>query len=126
MDKQERTTDDLASRSADFRARRDALRATMGGEERIARQHERGRLTIRERIDALIDPGSFAELGTFAHSERPEVRDSTPGDGKVGGLATIDGRPVVVLGDDFTVLHGSTAFVGARKMARAPTAGSWR
>jgi acetyl-CoA carboxylase carboxyltransferase component len=118
MDDQHGPADDLASRSAAFRARRDALRANMGGEDRIARQHARGRLTIRERIDALVDPGSFAELGTFAHSEQPEARDATPGDGKVGGLATVDGRPVVVLGDDFTVLHGSTAFVGARKMAR--------
>ena len=50
--------------------------------DRIARQHDRGRLTIRERIDKLLDPGSFREIGTFAVSEMHEVRDRTPGDGQ--------------------------------------------
>ncbi|MFN0095439.1 MAG: acyl-CoA carboxylase subunit beta [Dehalococcoidia bacterium] len=117
MDEQTKT-ETLAGLSARFRARREKLQAEMGGPSRIDRVHARGRLTIRERIDRLADPGSFVEMGTFARSERPEDLATTPGDGKVGGFATVAGRPVCVMGDDHTVLHGTTAFIGARKMAR--------
>ena len=70
----------------DLLARRRRLREEMGSSDRIERQHAKGRLTIRERIDRLLDEGSFMEVGTFARSERREVRDSTPGDGKIGGM----------------------------------------
>jgi acetyl-CoA carboxylase carboxyltransferase component len=100
-------------------ARRDRIRDQMGGLERIERQHARGRLTMRERIDALLDPGSFFELGTFARSERPEARDISPGDGKISGLGTIDGRPVSVSGDDVTVFHGSSSVVGQKRKHKA-------
>jgi acetyl-CoA carboxylase carboxyltransferase component len=103
----------------EMKARRGRIRAEMGGLEKIERQHARGRQTIRERIDALLDEGSFFEFGTFAHSERPEAAAMSPGDGKVSGLGRIDGRPVSVAGDDVTVFHGSTAFVGAKRTQKA-------
>lgn len=101
-----------------FRERRERVRSELGGPERVARIHARGGRTVRERIDALVDPGSFEEVGTFAVSATPADRASTPGDGKIGGHATIDGRPVSVAGDDITVKRGSSSLVGSRKLAR--------
>lgn len=107
--------DELA---ADLAERAEKIRTEMGGVERIARIHERGGHTIRERIDALVDPGSFRELGRFARSADPADRENTPGDGKIGGHARLDGRPVVVFGDDITVRQGSSSLVSMRKEDR--------
>ncbi len=101
-----------------FRRTAERIRAEMGGVDKIDRLHQRGRATIRERIDAILDPGSFREIGTFAFSKRETDRDDTPGDGKIGGWGTIDGRPVLVYGDDVTVRQGSSALVGMRKTRR--------
>jgi methylmalonyl-CoA decarboxylase subunit alpha len=101
-----------------FRARRDAVRSDMGGRERIERLHARGERTIREHIDALLDPGSFEEVGTFVRSARPEDFDSTPGDGKVGGHGLIEGRPVTVAGDDITVKRGSSSKMGSTRLTK--------
>lgn len=84
--------------------RRRALAYRMGGEERVRDQHERGKLTVRERIDALVDEGSFLERGVLAGSaeyEGTELKDfrSSP---FVMGLAEIDGRTIAVGGGDFT------------------------
>lgn len=115
-------TDDSAKDSldpvADLQARTTKIRTQMGGLDKIARVHARGGHTVRERIDALVDAGSFREIGTFTRSKRPEDHDVTPGDGKIGGHATIDGRPVVLWGDDVTVMQGSSSLVGARKEER--------
>lgn len=105
----------LRDLTEEMKARRERIRAEMGGADKIARQHARGRLTMRERIDRLLDPDSFFEIGTFTRSERPEVADRSPGDGKIGGLGDIDGRPVAVCGDDATVFHGSSSVVGGRR-----------
>ncbi len=94
------------------------IRAEMGGSEKLARMRETGDKTIREHIQGLLDPGSFRELGTFARSLRPEMRDATPGDGKIGGHGTVAGRPIAVFGDDITVLRGSSSEVGTRKEHR--------
>ena len=102
----------------DLHLRRQKVVSDMGSPERIARQHAKGRLTIRERLDRLFDDGSFREIGTFAVSEQENVRDRTPGDGKIGGWGTIDGRPATAAGDDVTVLHGSSSVVGGRRMKR--------
>ena len=102
----------------DLLDRRDTIRGEMGSLDRIERQHGRGRYTIRERIDQMLDPGSFSEIGTFARSERPAVRETTPGDGKIGGWGRVDGRPVAVSGDDVTVLHGSSSVVGGKRTRR--------
>src|SRR5438105_11904965 len=82
----------------------------LGGAERVKRQHNAGKLTIRERIDALVDPTSFHEIGAIAgrarYDEQGNLVELTPSN-NVFGRATIDGRPVVVAGDDFTVRGGS-------------------
>lgn len=90
--------------------RRQALAAEGGGPERVARQHAGGRLTVRERIAALVDPGSFYEIGELAgavrYNDAGEIESYTPTN-CVMGRALIDARPVVVTGDDFTVRGGS-------------------
>jgi methylmalonyl-CoA decarboxylase subunit alpha len=102
----------------ELRERRDRIRAEMGGADRIARLHARGERTIREHLDALLDPGSFDEVGTFVRSLRAEDHDDTPGDGKIGGHGTIDGRAVTVAGDDITVKRGSSSPMGSRRLGR--------
>ena len=96
--------------------RRAAL--AQGGEAAVARQHERGRLTIRERIDGLVDASSFREIGALAGSaERDDtgtVREFTPAN-FVLGTGRIDGRICVVGGEDFTISGGSPSPAGLRK-----------
>jgi acetyl-CoA carboxylase carboxyltransferase component len=91
-------------------AEREALARTLGGPDRVARQHAGGRLTVRERIDRLLDPGSFHEVGAIAGKAEygPDQRIAafTPAN-CVFGRGTVDGRPVVVAGDDFTLRGGS-------------------
>ncbi|HXU87250.1 MAG TPA: carboxyl transferase domain-containing protein, partial [Methylomirabilota bacterium] len=86
--------------------RREALAEELGGPERVKRQHDGGRLTIRERIDALVDPGTFHELGKIAgkasYDRDNNLTAFTPSN-FIFGRARVDGRPVVVGGDDFTV-----------------------
>lgn len=108
----------MSDSTQDLKERAAKIRNDMGGADRIARMHEEGRPTIRDHIDALLDDGSFRELGTFSRSLRPEDRLSTPGDGKIGGEGTIDGRAVAVAGDDVTVKRGSSSIVGSRKTSR--------
>ena len=90
--------------------RREDFARQMGGPERVKRQHDGGRLTIRERIDALLDRDSFHEIGAIAgkatYDARNELSELTPSN-CVFGRGTIDGRTVVVVGDDFTVRGGS-------------------
>src|SRR5919108_231082 len=90
--------------------RREAFAEQLGGPERVKRQHDGGRLTIRERIDRLVDAGSFHELGKIAgrakYDAANDLVDLTPSN-FVFGRARVDGRPVVVGGDDFTVRGGS-------------------
>ncbi len=95
---------------AELRARL-ALARQMGGAERVARQHDGGRLTVRERIDRMLDAGSFHEIGAIAGkaSYAPDARGITgfmPAN-CVFGRGTVDGRPVVIAGDDFTLRGGS-------------------
>lgn len=79
----------------------------MGGAERVARRRARGRLTARERIDLLLDPDSFFEVGMYTHAPEPEWADRTPGDGVICGYGKIEGRTVAVSATDATVLGGS-------------------
>jgi acetyl-CoA carboxylase carboxyltransferase component len=79
----------------------------MGGAERLARQHAKGRLDARQRIGRLCDRGSFAEVGALVGSAHPGGAPAVPADALVGGAARIDGRPVVVLAEDFSVQGGS-------------------
>jgi acetyl-CoA carboxylase carboxyltransferase component len=92
-------------------AERQRIAREMGGPERIARQHAGGRLTVRERIDRLLDPGSFLEIGSIAGKATYDASQRVmtgfmPANG-IFGRGTIDGRLVVAFGDDFTVRGGS-------------------
>jgi acetyl-CoA carboxylase carboxyltransferase component len=92
-----------------------------GGEERIARQHEQEKLTARERLDLLIDEGTFTELGIHAgihYSVRGLEGKQAPADGVITGYGKVDGRMVAVCAYDFTVMAGSMGMTGETKVAR--------
>ena len=90
-----------------------------GGQARIDQQHERGKLTARERLDLLLDPGSFTELDAFVTSRSAAFGlKSVLGDGVVTGHGTIDGRLVFVFSQDFTVYGGSLAEAYAEKICK--------
>ncbi len=97
------------------RRRRTAL--AMGGPEKLARRKGLpGVLDARERLAALLDAESFNESGLLATSNRPEMRERSPADGKIGGFGRIDGRDVAVLSNDFTVLGASSSVVNGKKI----------
>jgi acetyl-CoA carboxylase carboxyltransferase component len=129
------TTDDRpAGVSADTLVARPSLRSLAedleqrraqaklgGGEEKIARQHEQGKLTARERLALLIDEGTFTELGIHGRphfSQKAMEGKDAPADGVVTGWGNVDGRPVAVAAYDFTVMAGSMGMTGEVKMAR--------
>src|SRR3954447_3591269 len=91
-------------------ARRTELARRMGGEERVARQHANGRLTVRERIERLFDPGTFRETGALAgtgtYGDDGQLTDFRPAN-MVVGQGRIAGRRAIVQGDDFTVRGGA-------------------
>ncbi len=96
----------------------------MGGPEKVARQQQRGKKTVRERIAALVDSDSFDEIGQLAsHHGAPgraqSLDEITAADGVVVGLARIDGRPACIVGEDFTIMGGSYGIVHGRKKQRA-------
>jgi propionyl-CoA carboxylase beta chain len=106
------------------RARLDELDAAAergGGEERVARQHEAGKLTARERLELLLDPGSFVEIGKLrtheSHAFGMEAQ-RIPGDGVVTGHGRVEGRQVFVFAQDFTVFGGSLSAACARKICQ--------
>src|SRR5207344_585562 len=90
--------------------RRQEMTKRMGGADKVKRQHDGGRLTVRERIDRLVDQGSFREIGSIAgkaeYDGRNDLVDLMPANA-VMGRAKIDGRHIAVTGDDFTVRGGS-------------------
>lgn len=89
---------------------RERMARALGGADKVKRQHDAGKLTIRERIDGLVDRASFHEVGAIAgraeYDSEGRLKQLTPSN-CVLGRAQIDGRPVVVVGDDFTVRGGS-------------------
>jgi propionyl-CoA carboxylase beta chain len=110
----------LEKRIQDLEALREK-RLEGGGAERIERQHAEGKLTAHERIDLLLDRGSFLELDPFVvHRSRDFGMERTriPGDGVVCGAGTIDGRPVYVFAQDFTVFGGSLSESNADKICK--------
>ena len=95
--------------------------AHAGTEKAMARQHERGKLLARERLDLLLDPGSFVELDRFVRHRETEfgMDDNRPwGDAVVTGYGTVFGRPVCVFSQDFTVFGGSLSEVFAEKVCK--------
>ena len=104
----------------DLRERRAAARLG-GGEERIERQHAAGKLTARERVDRLLDAGTFTEIGIHAgvhHSVRGLEGREAPADGVITGYGLVDGRHVAVCAYDFTVMAGSMGTTGEHKVSR--------
>ncbi len=104
----------------DLHARRAAIKLG-GGEEKIARQHEQGKLTARERIALLIDDGTFTELGIHGRphfSQRAMEGKEAPADGVITGYGKIDGRLAAVCAYDFTVMAGSMGMTGEIKVTR--------
>src|SRR5262245_56069569 len=92
-----------------------------GGERRIATQHERGKLTARERIELLLDKGSFEEFDMFVEHRSIEFgmeKSKVPGDGVVTGWGTVNGRKIFVFAKDFTVFGGSLSETHAQKVTK--------
>ncbi|MGB9669475.1 MAG: acyl-CoA carboxylase subunit beta, partial [Anaerolineales bacterium] len=92
-----------------------------GGLQRIQKQHEKGKLTARERIDLLLDMGTFNELEPFITNQPDEIgliQEEYLGDGVVTGYGQINGRTVYVYAQDFTVLGGTLSMMQSRKICR--------
>ena len=89
-----------------------------GGPERVKQQHSKGRITARERIDRLLDPGTFIEFGLLACSDVPGMEDKTPADGWIMGYGLVNGRQIGIIANDFTVLGASNARVNTKKAAQ--------
>lgn len=93
-----------------------------GGVERIEKQHKRGKLTARERLEVLLDEGTFVEINTLLQSHQREISLPTPhhlGDGVVVGYGKIDGRWIFVAAEDFTVVGGTLGEYHSRKIIAA-------
>ena len=109
--------DDILS---ELEARRDGARLG-GGQKRIDAQHAKGKLTARERLDLLLDEGSFEEYDMFVAHRTTDFgmdKQKFPGDGVVTGWGTINGRMVYVFSQDFTVLGGSVSETHAQKICK--------
>src|SRR5436309_7237684 len=101
-------------------ARRERARQG-GGEARIEAQHKKGKLTARERIELLLDPGSFEEWDMFVEHRSQDfgmAGQKIPGDGVVTGYGTVNGRLVFVFSQDFTVFGGSLSEAHAEKICK--------
>src|ERR1700729_880509 len=104
----------------DLRARRERIKLG-GGPEKVAAQHAQEKLTARERIELLIDAGTFVELGIHGRphfSQRAMDGREAPADGVVTGYGKIDGRLAAVVAYDFTVMAGSMGMTGELKVTR--------
>ena len=110
----------MASISEQLEARRDKARLG-GGQERINAQHARGKLTARERLEVLLDSGSFEEYDMYKTHRCVDfgmAEKQIPGDGVVTGWGTINGRPVYLYSQDFTVFGGSLSETHAEKICK--------
>ncbi len=111
----------LEERSRDKLRRKREEALIGGGKERLAAQHQKGKLSARERLEILLDAGSFEEIGAFVTHRSREFgleKQRIPGDGVVTGRGTIGGRPVFVFSQDFTVFGGSLSEMHAQKITR--------
>ncbi len=110
----------MDKRIEDLQERRKVILAA-GGEKKIAKRHEQGKMTARERILALLDPQSFVELDAFVEHRCTNfdmAAIKAPGEGVVTGYGTIDGRLVYVFAQDFTVIGGSLGEMHAKKICK--------
>ena len=104
----------------DLKARQDKIKLG-GGVKRIEKQHAGGKLTARERIEKLLDPGTFVELDQFVRHRCTNFgmeKEEAPGEGVVTGYGTVDGRLVYVFAQDFTVVGGSLGEMHAAKICK--------
>jgi acetyl-CoA carboxylase carboxyltransferase component len=102
----------------DLKERRDRALG-MGGPDRVERQHSLGKLTVRERLDLLVDAGTWVEYGMLADHMDPGLGDRyLAADGAVTGVGDIDGRPVAIAAYDFTVMAGSMGVTSEFKISR--------
>ena len=108
MDK--KTLDELEARRAAGRR--------MGGPDRLERLAKQNKLDARTRLDILLDPGSFSELGVLGRSPHPDLHDRTPADGLIAGKGTIDGRLVYVCSEDASVVGGTRGRTAEAKISR--------
>ncbi|MBN1370248.1 MAG: methylmalonyl-CoA carboxyltransferase, partial [Dehalococcoidaceae bacterium] len=109
------------SRSLDELRKRRAESAAGGGEVQVKKQHEKGKLTARERLDILLDKGSFIELDVYRKHDCRDFgldQQAHPGDSVVTGHGKIDGRRVFVFAQDFTVLGGSLSHASGEKICK--------
>ncbi|MCB0959847.1 MAG: methylmalonyl-CoA carboxyltransferase, partial [Acidimicrobiales bacterium] len=105
----------IRERLDDLLARKEQAR-TPGSERSIQRQHDRGKMLARERIEYLLDEGSFHELDMLARHRSPDVADRPYTDGVITGWGTVDGRKVFVFSQDFTLFGGALGEVFAEKI----------
>ena len=105
----------------ELQERREAVRQSTSPAA-LAKLHEQGKLSARERVERLLDPGSFVEMGLHGRSAHEALAHRTPADGIVVGRGTVDGRIVYVASDDPTVLGGTRGRVGELKVARVRAA----
>lgn len=104
----------------EFLERRDKL-MELGGVDKIEKQHEKGKLTCRERINLLFDEGTFEEIGMFVTSRSYELgmdKKYTPADGVITGFGLVNGRKVYAYANDYTVMAATSGEMGALKVAR--------
>jgi acetyl-CoA carboxylase carboxyltransferase component len=113
-------SESIDPRIADLRIRKTAARQG-GGADKVAKQHARGRMTARERLELLLDKGSFREMDVFVTHNSNDfglAEQRIPGDGVLTGYGTIDGRLVYVYSQDFTVFGGSVSHTHAMKICK--------
>ncbi len=112
---------DMRELVKDLEARREAIRA-MGGADKVARQHERGKLTARERLGLFFDGGAYFEVGMHGTqmglAAGPDGKDRPPADGVVCAFGQVEGRMVCAASYDFTVKGGSIGYTGEEKVTR--------
>ncbi len=110
----------LTDRLQELQTKRDKV-IQMGGPDEVARQHQAGKLTARERVELLFDKGTFTEIGILAHhqNQSADMKDRyTPADGCITGYGKVQGRLVACAAYDFTVMAGSIGYVQERKVDR--------
>lgn len=107
---------DTAQQKLDDLDRRRKAALKMGGEVKLAKRRAKGILDARGRIDHLLDPGTFHEIGLLSTSVMPQDRDRTPADGKIAGYGRIEKREVGVVSNDFTVKGASSSATNGKKI----------
>src|SRR5690606_18983057 len=112
-------TPDMFDKINELYDRKEAIQLG-GGDARIEKQHEKGKMTARERIEMLLDDGSFVEINPFITHRTVDFgmdKLEGPGDGVVTGLGKINGRNVYLFAQDFTVFGGALGEMHAKKIA---------